>query len=610
MRKQSRKHLTQRLILSVVVGVLGLVLVSVAGAQGGDKLVGVGAVSSGGHWTVTEKGVVTARDGATHFGDAAALRLNKPVVGLAPTSSGNGYWLVAADGGIFAYGDAGFYGSMGSKKLNKPIVGIAPTATNGGYWMLASDGEIHRFGDAADHGRAHGASVGIVRFAPGYGVLLKSGTFLLFPEPAPGPSSSTTTTSTPVTTTTSPPTGLELALPRVPWEGGPGYWANYPKANAAGWTNPNFFPVSVFFSKADPTHVASLKDAGINTYMAVEYEPELFPITNITNEGMFALPGQDAFSYEEVADNPGVVGWFVSDECEMGYGGCSGDQYQLLAQQQVFVNKVRGYNDGRFLHANFGNGILRTHWSTATMNQHVQMMDSASADKYTYTSPHVAGIIDGWHEAPDWPRGMPVARAYSYGWQADQMKRFQDPAHARPIWTFIETARPYLMDEVGGRTIDPDEMEGAVWSALIHEARGIAYFQHNDDGRCNYSIVECADVHTKVKAVNEKVHALAPVLNTQSYYNATRTVNGFTYYHYTFANGTDTMLKTYGGHAYVFAGLGMGHATGSKTFLLPEGVGGTTVEVVGENRTLPVVGGQFTDSFAHEYTHHVYSVAL
>ncbi len=33
-------------------------------------------------------------------------RSNAPIVGLAPTPSGNGYWLVGADGGVFSFGDA------------------------------------------------------------------------------------------------------------------------------------------------------------------------------------------------------------------------------------------------------------------------------------------------------------------------------------------------------------------------------------------------------------------------------------------------------------------------------------------------------------------------
>ncbi|MGP8006256.1 MAG: hypothetical protein ACLP2J_04400, partial [Acidimicrobiales bacterium] len=62
---------------------------------------------------------------AQFHGSAGGLTLNKPVVGMAATPSGNGYWLVAADGGIFSYGDAAFDGSAGGLALNKPILGMA-----------------------------------------------------------------------------------------------------------------------------------------------------------------------------------------------------------------------------------------------------------------------------------------------------------------------------------------------------------------------------------------------------------------------------------------------------------------------------------------------------
>jgi len=53
------------------------------------------------------------------------IPLNKPVVGMAATSTGGGYWEVASDGGIFSFGSAKFEGSMGGTVLNKPMVGMA-----------------------------------------------------------------------------------------------------------------------------------------------------------------------------------------------------------------------------------------------------------------------------------------------------------------------------------------------------------------------------------------------------------------------------------------------------------------------------------------------------
>jgi hypothetical protein len=106
-----------------------------------------------GYWIVTADGGVFSFGGFTPFyGSAGGLHLNKPIVGMASTSTADGYWLVASDGGVFAYGGAQFYGSTGSMHLNSPIVGIAPTPDNLGYYLVAADGGVFTFGDARFQG--------------------------------------------------------------------------------------------------------------------------------------------------------------------------------------------------------------------------------------------------------------------------------------------------------------------------------------------------------------------------------------------------------------------------------------------------------------------------
>ena len=110
---------------------------------------GMAATPSGlGYWLVASDGGIFAFGDAGFAGSTGALRLNSPIVGMAPTSTGKGYWLVAADGGVFAFGDATFWGSTGDIKLNSPIVSMAATPTNGGYWLVAADGGVFAFGDA------------------------------------------------------------------------------------------------------------------------------------------------------------------------------------------------------------------------------------------------------------------------------------------------------------------------------------------------------------------------------------------------------------------------------------------------------------------------------
>src|SRR4051812_19276489 len=87
----------------------------------------------------------------------AALGLTSGLLALGAPGAGavsgdctneQGYWFAASDGGVFNYGQAQFLGSTGAISLNKPVVGVESTPTGDGYWLVASDGGIFSFGDA------------------------------------------------------------------------------------------------------------------------------------------------------------------------------------------------------------------------------------------------------------------------------------------------------------------------------------------------------------------------------------------------------------------------------------------------------------------------------
>jgi hypothetical protein len=118
-----------------------------------QPIVGMAPTPDGlGYWLVAKDGGVFTFGDAKFFGSTGAIRLNQPVVGMAPTPDGGGYWLVAADGGIFTFGDAKYYGSMGAVRLNQPVVGMAATPDGKGYWLFARDGGVFTFGDASFFG--------------------------------------------------------------------------------------------------------------------------------------------------------------------------------------------------------------------------------------------------------------------------------------------------------------------------------------------------------------------------------------------------------------------------------------------------------------------------
>ena len=339
-----------------------------------------------------------------------------------------------------------------------------------------------------------------------------------------------------------------LDLPRIGWEGGPAYWRTFPKAAAAGWTDPSFFPLGVFFGR--PAHAAQLKSMGINTYQAVEHNDQL---SVATSKGMFCIV-QDQFSAAEIGDDPNVVGLFAYDECDIGLGCGGADTNENLTNMQQQVSALRSRKDGRFINANYSKGVLDTFWAKGTMDDFMSVVDVASVDNYAYTSPHTGTAIK---QSPHWPADTPTTRSATYGWLVDRMRAYQTPPGGKPNWMFVETAMPYLT-ETGARSIVPEEIEGACWSAIIHEARGIMFFQHNNDGvNGAYSLVDCSEERKKkIRESNARITSLAAVINTQSYA-------------WDFGPGVDTMLKAKGGSAYVFAEIALTTEPGPRTFALP-----------------------------------------
>ncbi len=167
--------------------------------------------ASHGYWLVGSDGGIFSFGTAAFHGSMGGTPLQRPVVGITPTSTGNGYWLVASDGGIFSFGDAGFYGSIpgvglhpaGSGlagSLNAPIVGMVPTSTGQGYFMVASDGGVFAFGDARFEGSCPGiggcagAAVAVMPDSTGrgYWLVTSSGSVYAFGDApfygAPAPS--------------------------------------------------------------------------------------------------------------------------------------------------------------------------------------------------------------------------------------------------------------------------------------------------------------------------------------------------------------------------------------------------------------------------------------
>ncbi len=95
-------------------------------------IVGIAATADGsGYWLAGRDGSIYRFGDAHDFGSMFGTPLARPIVGISADLATGGYWMVATDGGIFGF-HAPFFGSTGAIRLNQPIVGIAPTANGQG----------------------------------------------------------------------------------------------------------------------------------------------------------------------------------------------------------------------------------------------------------------------------------------------------------------------------------------------------------------------------------------------------------------------------------------------------------------------------------------------
>lgn len=414
------------------------------------------------------------------------------------------------------------------------------------------------------------------------------------PSPSvPGTPKPSSPTPVPTQASSSAPSSTGLSLPRVAWEGGPDYWKRFP--NAAKWADPSFFPIGIWFNGVSTDAEAKWdKDHGINSYagMSSDTNFSLFEKNNI-----FWVGGKLNSTFKESSLNwPGV---FMDDEVDGRYAPAAGVKFL-----QDIKNSYAG--SGKFMYANYTQLVIGSDMAKADQEKYVNLTDAVSLDMYWYSIPFCDWTpYRGDLYADPVPKST-CRTSSSYG-KAVNGLTIRDAADGKlqPRWMFLEN-----LNGLSGQThrgyITPGQLKGAAMNSVINEARGLWWFNQSITGDCRAgSALRAAQVqgakfcgYAQMEAmgeVNNLIHSLARVINTQSY-------------EWNFGTGLDTMLKTYDGYAYIFAMTD--GTTGNRTLTLPAGINGTSAEVVGENRTLTVSNKKLADNFTNEYTYHIYKIKL
>ena len=398
-------------------------------------------------------------------------------------------------------------------------------------------------------------------------------------------------------TCTPPPHTTQLKLPRIPWEGGAAYYAQFPDAAGNGWADPSHFPIALWWGVfSNDAEVQWDKTHGINTYVVTnDSSADAYPL--MERNGMSWIGGQLPGSTRA---SKAWVGDFLDDEVDGRYTPADGQAFlQSLTDSLPDHKKLR--------YTNYTQQVINIWQSAADSEKYVNgYTDAVSLDMYWYTIPFCS-----WSPYPTDYYITPVPEgtcrtASSYG-RSVEMLRQRDAADGKlqPVWQFIEDVSGSPAEVTTPPLMTPEQVKGAAWSSLIAEARGLIWFNNVFGGPCGSgNAIRSAQVDgsypckPQIEAmgqVNNQVQRLAPVLNTQSY-------------QWNFGTGLNTMLKAKDGYAYIFSMTD--GATGTRTLTLPTGVSGATAEVVDEGRTVNVSGGKIVDSFSTEAAVHIYKIKL
>ena len=372
-------------------------------------------------------------------------------------------------------------------------------------------------------------------------------------------------------------------------DGGTRYYARFPHSLPSDAT---YFPIGVWFeSVLSQADIDADREVGINLYVALTRDSDL---QLIERSGMRVIAQQDEWA--DRAEAPGaeaIAGWLLADEVDMQMSPRRGFATMLSRREAVPPH------DGRLRFANYGKGV--TFWNTrADAARYVnEFQDVVSADNYWFTDSDVCGVSQG---GALLRTGRPLTPsrchlAANYGRTVDRLRDLVEPARSRPVWAFIEVGHPF--SEPSWPSIEPAQVSAAVWSSIISGARGIVYFNHSFGGPAptQHALREAAyaDVRAELELTNARIERLAPVLNAP-YVDRFASTSG----------AVDTMTKRSGGRFYVFAASRTPSA--QRAALHVPCAGEQQVSVLDEDRTLPLSGGSFEDTFADGNAVHIYRI--
>ncbi|MBM3492813.1 MAG: hypothetical protein FJX72_00610 [Armatimonadetes bacterium] len=354
----------------------------------------------------------------------------------------------------------------------------------------------------------------------------------------------------------------------------------WPNGPAMGGSS---FPIAVWLQ--DPANATRYKAAGINLYVGLWQGPTEKQLEALKRAGMPVICDQNAVGLAH-KDDPIIVGWLQQDEPDNaqavkdpatggeGWGPCVPPQ--KVVEEYERLGKA---DPSRPVLLNLGQGVINDTWvgrgSGAKLSDYetyVKGGDIVSFDVYP-----IAGLDKPNPADFMWYVGAGVERLVKW------------TGGTKTVWNCLECTRI----SNGERRASPAQVRAQAWMAIIHGSRGLIYFVHEFKPKFNeWALLDDPEMLKAVTELNAEITRLAPAINAPDEKVGVAIVGGAKADRPPVA----AVAKRLGRDSYVFA-VGMRNSETRVAFALPRARPGSTVEVIGENRTIPVADGRFEDTF-------------
>lgn len=360
-------------------------------------------------------------------------------------------------------------------------------------------------------------------------------------------------------------------------------------------TDAGFFPIGVWLQ--DPRHAERYRELGVNTYVGLWQGPTEEQLAALAAAGMKVVCGFNEVGRAHL-DDPTIVAWMLPDEPDnreaKPAAGDKGDKAEKKvrntpAEIQAIAERLRERDPRRPVWLNLGQGVANDDFK----GRGARLVDypeyAAASDILSFDVYPVANLKRSDGADLLWYLAKGLGRLREWG------------GPEKVLWNFIECTS--IHDPALKAT--PEQVRSEVWISIVHGSRGIVWFVHQFVPELDTTaLFKDAPMVAMVKRVNAELASYAAVLNGPDQPGVEVTSAP--------ADVPVALLaKRHGEDVWVFA-VGMRNAPTEATFRWrgsAQAASAAAVEVLGEERRLPLADGSWRDRFA-PWAVHVYKLRI